>query len=62
MGRAYAVAMAVSRALVEFFKSEELKKRIMAYDPHLIKGDPRRTEPKKPGGKGARRKRQKSYR
>jgi small subunit ribosomal protein S9 len=29
MGRAYAVAMAVSRALVEFFKSEELKKRIM---------------------------------
>jgi enolase len=42
--------------------TEELTKRIMASDPHLIKGDPRRTEPKKPGGQGARRKRQNSYR
>lgn len=34
----------------------------MTYDPSMIKGDPRRTEPKKPGLKHARSKRQKAYR
>lgn len=62
MGQAYAAAMAISRALVKFFKSDELKEKIMALDEHLIKGDPRQTEPKKFGGPGPRRRRQKSYR
>lgn len=62
MGQAYAAAMAIARGLVEYFKSEELKEKIMAYDEHLLKGDPRQTEPKKFGGPGPRRRRQKSYR
>lgn len=62
MGQAYAAAMAIARALVEFFKSDELKAKIMALDEHLLKGDPRQTEPKKFGGPGPRRRRQKSYR
>ena len=62
MGQAEAAAIAISRALVGWFRSEELKRRIMAVDEHLIKGDPRQTEPKKFGGPGPRRRRQKSYR
>ncbi len=62
MGQAEASAIAIARGLVEFFKSEDLKKKIMVVDEHLIKGDPRQTEPKKFGGPGPRRRRQKSYR
>jgi small subunit ribosomal protein S9 len=62
MGQAYAAAMAISRALVSFFRSDDLKEKIMAYDEHLLKGDPRQAEPKKFGGPGPRRRRQKSYR
>jgi len=62
MGQAEAVAMAIARALVGITKSKELKERIMNYDRHLLVGDPRRTEPKKFGGPGPRRRRQKSYR
>ena len=62
MGQAYASAMAIARALVGYFKSEALKKRILEYDRHLLVGDPRKTEPKKFGGPGPRRRRQKSYR
>ncbi|MGC8555788.1 MAG: 30S ribosomal protein S9 [Conexivisphaera sp.] len=62
MGQAYASAIAISRALVGYFKSAELKARIMEYDRHLLVGDPRRTEPKKFGGPGPRRRYQKSFR
>ncbi|MDG6928842.1 MAG: 30S ribosomal protein S9 [Nitrososphaerota archaeon] len=62
MGQAYASAMAISRALVSYTKSSDLKKRIMDYDEHMLTGDPRQAEPKKFGGPGARRRRQKSYR
>jgi small subunit ribosomal protein S9 len=62
MGQAYAAAMAIARALVGYFNSEEVKKAILSYDPHLLKGDPRQQEPKKYGGPGPRRRRQKSYR
>lgn len=62
MGQATAAAMAVARALVGYFKSPELEKRILEYDDHLLKGDARQAEPKKFGGPGARRRRQKSYR
>jgi small subunit ribosomal protein S9 len=62
MSRAEACAMAVSRALVSWSGSEELKKRFMEYDRFLLVGDSRRTEPKKFGGPGPRRRKQKSYR
>jgi len=62
MGQASAVRMAIARGLVEYFQSNELLELYMKYDPSMIKGDPRRTEPKKPGLKHARSKRQKAYR
>jgi small subunit ribosomal protein S9 len=62
MGQAEASAMALSRSLVEWTNSSELKSKIMEIDEHLIRGDARQTEPKKFGGPGARRRKQKSYR
>jgi small subunit ribosomal protein S9 len=62
MGQAYAAAIAISRALVGFSRSVELKRRLIEYDRHLLVGDPRRTEPKKFGGPGPRRRYQKSFR
>lgn len=76
MGQAGAAATAISRALTGWTKSkkdpkdhpltktvrEELRKRLVEYDKYLISGDARRKEPKKYGGRGARRKKQKSYR
>jgi len=76
MGQAGAAATAISRALIGWTKSkkeprdhpfsksirEDLRKRITEYDKYLISGDARRKEPKKFGGPGARRRKQKSYR
>ena len=76
MGQAYASAVAISRALTGWTKSkkepkdhpftktirEDLKKRLNGFDKHLLSGDDRRKEPKKFGGPGARRRKQKSYR
>jgi len=76
MGQAGATATAISRALIGWTKSkkepkdhpfsksvrEDLRKRITEYDKYLISGDARRKEPKKFGGPGARRRKQKSYR
>ena len=76
MGQAGAAAIAISRALVGWTKSrkepkdhplqkpvrDDLRRRITDYDKYLISGDARRKEPKKFGGPGARRRRQKSYR
>ena len=76
MGQAGAAATGISRALAGRLKSrrepkahplpketrEELRAKIDAFDSHLISGDARRKEPKKFGGPGARRRRQKSYR
>ena len=39
-----------------------VKDTLLAYDRTLLVADPRRCEPKKYGGKGARSKKQKSYR
>ncbi|CAI8042725.1 30S ribosomal protein S9 [Geodia barretti] len=62
-GQASAVATAISRALTGWTKSkEDLRKRISVYDKYLISGDARMKEPKKFGGPGARRRKQKSYR
>ena len=62
MGQADAAAMAVARAYVDQVRGSETRDRINAYNKYLLSGDPRQAEPKKFGGPGARRKRQKSYR
>ncbi|ABW02394.1 ribosomal protein S9 [Caldivirga maquilingensis IC-167] len=62
MGQASAVRMAIARGLAAYFQSKELLNLYMLYDSTMIKGDERRTEPKKPGLKHARSKRQKAYR
>jgi len=62
MGQADSVRTAIARGMVEFFNDEELKDRYLHYDRALLVNDPRRHLPKKPLGRGARKKRQKSYR
>jgi small subunit ribosomal protein S9 len=62
MGQADAARTAVARALVRWTKSSHLQTLFAEYDRTLIAGDPRRREPKKFGGPGARAKDQKSYR
>ena len=63
MGQAEACAIAISKALVVHFKTNKaLRSNITNFDKHLLSGDSRRTETKKFGGPGARRRKQKSYR
>jgi len=62
MGQADAVAMAIARAYVDQSRGNEARDKMNAYNKYLLSGDPRQAEPKKFGGPGARRKRQKSYR
>ncbi|KAG4303424.1 hypothetical protein PCANB_000331 [Pneumocystis canis] len=65
----YAIRQAISKAIVAYYQKYvdeqskiELKKTLVAYDRTLLVADPRRSEPKKFGGNGARSKYQKSYR
>ena len=76
MGQAYASATAITRALIGLTKNKkepkehpltkkeraDLRKAIDGFDKYLVSGDARRKEPKKFGGPGARRRKQKSYR
>lgn len=62
MGQAEAVRTAIGRGLVEFSGTPSLRGVFSDYDKTLLKSDHRRKETKKYGGKGARAKRQKSYR
>lgn len=76
MGQAGATATCIARALTGWTKSKkeprdhpfpksvrrDLRNRISEFDKYLISGDARRKEPKKFGGPGARRRKQKSYR
>ncbi len=62
MGQAEAARMAVAKGLVQWTRSSELRKTMTNYDRTMLAGDPRRKEPKKFGGPGARRREQKSYR
>lgn len=62
MGQAEAARMAIARGLVSWSQSASVRDRLQQYDRTMLTGDPRRTEPKKFGGPGARRRRQKSYR
>ncbi|KAI6007285.1 ribosomal protein S9/S16-domain-containing protein [Pisolithus albus] len=65
----YAIRQAIAKAIVAYYSkyvdaysAMELKKKLTAYDRTLLIADPRRMEPKKFGGHGARARRQKSYR
>ncbi len=60
MGQAEACAMAIAKAMAS--ASSALKAKVLELDRHLLVGDFRRTEPKKPNRRSARRFKQKSYR
>ncbi|MFA5364649.1 MAG: 30S ribosomal protein S9 [Candidatus Bathyarchaeia archaeon] len=62
VGQAEAARMAVANALLKWTKSTRLQTAFKDYDRTMIAGDPRRSEPKKFGGPGARARDQKSYR
>ncbi|MBX5327506.1 MAG: 30S ribosomal protein S9 [Candidatus Bathyarchaeia archaeon] len=62
MGQAEAARMALARGLWRWTKKTHLKTIFTAYDRTMLAGDPRRKEPKKFGGPGARARDQKSYR
>ena len=65
----YAIRQALSKGIVAFFQKyvdeaakRQIKELLLTYDRSLLVADPRRKEPKKFGGPGARARRQKSYR
>merc|ERR1711898_67786 len=65
----YAIRQAIAKALVAYYQKfvdeaskREIKQILLAYDRTLLVADPRRVEPKKFGGPGARARYQKSYR
>ncbi|KAA0002636.1 MAG: 30S ribosomal protein S9 [Thermoplasmata archaeon] len=62
MSQAEAARTAIAKAIVAFTNDEELKQMFIEYDRTLLVSDTRRKEPKKQLGRGARKKRQKSYR
>jgi small subunit ribosomal protein S9 len=62
MGQAEAARTAIARALVEWSGEEELRRVYLDYDRTLLVNDIRRKEPKKQMGRGARKRRQTSYR
>jgi small subunit ribosomal protein S9 len=62
VGQASAARTAVARGLVAWLKDDQLKEMFKHYDRSLLVNDPRRKLPKRPGGRGARKRRQKSYR
>jgi len=62
IGQASAARTAVARGLVAWLKDDALRLSFKHYDRTLLVNDPRRKLPKRPGGRGARARRQKSYR
>jgi len=62
IGQASAARTAVARGLLQWLKDPALNEMFKRYDRSLIVNDPRRKLPKRPGGRGARKRRQKSYR
>ncbi|XP_052801076.1 40S ribosomal protein S16 [Mya arenaria] len=65
----YAIRQAISKSLVAYYQKyvdeaskKEIKDLLVGYDKSLLVADPRRCEPKKFGGPGARARFQKSYR
>ena len=67
MGQSDAIRTAIARGLVHYNGGaegidEELRDEYLRFDRSLLVNDPRRKEPKHQLGRGARRKKQKSYR
>ncbi len=62
MGQAEAARMVIAKGLIQWTGDMELKEKFSQYDRTMLVGDPRRSEPKKYGGPGARSRNQKSYR
>jgi len=62
MSQASAARTAIAKGLVEFTGDPSLKIAFLDHDRSLLVSDSRRKESKKPLGRGARKKRQKSYR
>ena len=62
MGQADAIRTAIARGIVEYTSDDDLRDQYLAYDRTLLVNDTRVKETKKPLGRGARKKRQKSYR
>lgn len=69
VSRVYAIRMAFAKAVLAFYgeyfdewKRQEIQKRLMDFDRYSLVCDPRKSEPKKFGGPGARARYQKSYR
>ncbi|CAD8138403.1 unnamed protein product [Paramecium octaurelia] len=63
------ITQAISKGIVAYYQKyidetqkREIKDLLLQYDRTLLVADPRRCEPRKFGGKGARARRQKSYR
>ena len=69
VAQAYAIRQAIAKALVAYHQKfvdeaskQEIRDILIKYDRSLLVADPRRCEPKKFGGPGARARYQKSYR
>jgi small subunit ribosomal protein S16e len=67
--QAMAIRMSIAKGIIAFTQKyddestkRELKELLLQYDKGLLVSDPRRCEPKKFGGHGARARYQKSYR
>ena len=62
MGQAEAVRTALARGIVKWHNDPRMKDVYQVYDRSLLVNDSRQKEAKKPHGRGARKKFQKSYR
>ncbi len=62
MGQAEAVRTALARGIVRWHNDPQIKDMYLSYDRGLLVNDSRQKETKKPHGRGARKKFQKSYR
>ncbi|MGQ9478560.1 MAG: 30S ribosomal protein S9 [Thermoproteota archaeon] len=60
--QARAVMQALARGITQWTRSTGVRNLFLQFDRHILSGDPRKKEPKKFGGIGARRRFQKSYR
>jgi small subunit ribosomal protein S9 len=62
MGQAEAIRTALGRGILKWHNDPQIKDAYLTYDRTLLVNDSRQKEAKKPHGRGARKKFQKSYR
>jgi len=69
VSQVYAIRQAIAKAIIAYYQKyvdeqskQQIKDTLLQYDRTLLVADPRRCEPKKFGGRGARARFQKSYR